>query len=197
MTSRVCKHRLRLHFFCPSVDEGCQFSSILQMVLKSRQYHRKVLQYPQSTPFGMGLETSYTMPILFGHMPISYIELTLCYGILSDVQLTNVRLAETFKYTAKRGTYCKKLVENSLAFVNLVESKDCDWYSYYVAWYLSCAVAIHCMPTSTYGIRSDWILYLLFWMPLVPDKMLRMLLRRQLTWTPLEKQRRPYTGHKV
>lgn len=62
-------------------------------------------------------------------------------NLLSDAQKTNVQLIEFFEHIAGKAAYCKKLVEYSRVLIKLDEVKDCDWYPYYVAQYLSYARA--------------------------------------------------------
>ena len=60
-------------------------------------------------------------------------------NLISQAQAANLQPTETFKHTTQNAPYNKKLVEYSLACVNLDEVKGCDWYQQYVAWYLSYA----------------------------------------------------------
>lgn len=62
-------------------------------------------------------------------------------GLLSDAQGANMQLTEFFEHVAGKATYCKKLVEYSRVLIKLDEVKNCNWYPYYVASYLSYASA--------------------------------------------------------
>ena len=60
-------------------------------------------------------------------------------NLLYDAQRANVQLTEFFEHLAGKAAYCKKLVAYSRVLIELDEVKDCAWYSYYVASYLSYA----------------------------------------------------------
>ena len=60
-------------------------------------------------------------------------------NLLFDAQRINMQLTEFFEHVAGKAAYCKKLVECSRLLIKLDEVKNCAWYPYYVAWYLSYA----------------------------------------------------------
>ena len=62
-------------------------------------------------------------------------------NLLFDAQRTNMQLTEFFEHVVGKAAYCKKLVEYSRVLVKLNEVKNCAWYPYYVASYLSYASA--------------------------------------------------------
>ena len=65
------------------------------------------------------------------------------YGInlFYQAQSANMQLTKSFEYVVGNAAYSKKLVAYSRVLIKLDEVRDCAWYPYYVAQYLSYASA--------------------------------------------------------
>ena len=85
-------------------------------------------------------------------------------SLLFDAQRVNMQLTESFEHVAGKATYCKKLVEYSRVLIKLDEVKNCDWYPYYVAHYLSYASAY-----TLYAYEHVWHAEGLESMPIILD----------------------------